>query len=301
MSELSYRILNPTANYNTFNVQFYSETSFENRTGRVQDNSINLNVESADKKNDFYGYGIDLRPTVTYDFYEARTPDDSKFLKIPQLFGSWFYFSSNYNRPFSLDLNPSFAICNQKGRGRIGFMVEPKYRFSDHFSLAYSFRFNKSFNNIGFSDNFDADNDPLTEDEVIMAKRNITTFNNTLSGKYALNEKMSVNLNIRHYWSYAKNSAFYALQDSGDISPENNYIANNDSNFNTWNMDLSYSWWFAPGSQISALYRNSSSFYENEFRTDFSSNFNKAIDNNFLNHVFSVSVRYFIDYNSLKN
>ena len=134
-----------------------------------------------------------------------------------------------------------------------------------------------------------------------MAKRNITTFTNTLSGKYALNEKMSVNLNIRHYWSYAKNSAFYALQDSGDISPENNYIANNDSNFNTWNMDLSYSWWFAPGSQISALYRNSSSFYENEFRTDFSSNFNKAIDNNFLNHVFSVSVRYFIDYNSLKN
>lgn len=301
MSELSYRILNPTANYNTFNVQFYSETSFENRTGKVQDNSINFNVESADKKNDFYGYGIDLRPTVTYDFYEARTPDDSKFLKIPQLLGSWFYFSSNYNRPFSLDLNPSFAICNQKGRGRIGFMVEPKYRFNDHFSLAYSFRFNKSFNNIGFSDNFDADNDPLTEDEVIMAKRNITSFTNTLSGKYALNEKMSVNLNIRHYWSYAKNSAFYALQDSGDISPENNYIANNDSNFNTWNMDLSYSWWFAPGSQISALYRNSSSFYENEFRSDFSSNFNKAIDNNFLNHIFSVSVRYFIDYNSLKN
>lgn len=301
MSELSYRILNPTANYNTFNVQFYSETSFENRTGKVQDNSINLNVESADKKNDFYGYGIDLRPTVTYDFYEARTPDDSKFLKIPQLFGSWFYFSSNYNRPFSIDVNPYFAICNQKGRGRVGMMIEPKYRFSDHLSLAYSIRANKQFNNIGYSDNFDADNDPLTDPEIIMAKRNITSFTNTLSGKYALNEKMSVNLNIRHYWSYAKNSAFYALQDSGDISPENNYIANNDSNFNTWNMDLSYSWWFAPGSQISALYRNSSSFYENEFRSDFSSNFNKAIDNNFLNHVFSVSVRYFIDYNSLKN
>ena len=301
MTEWSYRILNPTANYNTFNVQFYSETSFENKSGKVQDNAISLNVESVDKKNDFYGYGIDLRPTVTYDFYEARTADDSKFLKIPQIIGSWFYFSSNYNRPFSLDVNPSFALCNQKGRGRIGFMAEPKYRFSDHLSLTYTFRFNKSFNNIGFSGNFDADNDPLTDPEIIMAKRNITTFTNAISGKYALNEKMSLNLSVRHYWSYAKNSAFYALQDSGDITPENNYTANNDSNFNTWNMDLSYSWWFAPGSQISALYRNSSSFYENEFRTDFGSNFNKAIDNNYLNHVFSLSVRYFIDYNSLKN
>lgn len=301
MTEWSYRILNPTANYNTFNVQFSSETSFENKTGKVQDNSINLSVDSADKKNDFYGYGIDLRPTVTYDFYEARTPDDSKFLKIPQLFGSWFYFSSNYNRPFSIDVNPYFAICNQKGRGRVGMMIEPKYRFSDHFSLAYSFRFNKSFNNIGFSDNFDADNDPLTEDEVIMAKRNITSFTNTITSKYALNEKMSLNLNIRHYWSYAKNAAFYDLQPNGDISLDTAYAENHDTNLNTWNMDLSYSWWFAPGSQISALYRNSSSFYENEFRSDFSSNFNKSIDNNFLNHVFSISVRYFIDYNSLKN
>lgn len=301
MTEWSYRILNPTKKYNTFNLQLYSETSFENRTGKVQDNSLNLSIDTANKKNDYYGYGLEVRPTVTYDFYEARTADDSKYLKIPQILGSWFYFSSNYNRPFSIDVNPYFAICNQKGRGRLGMMIEPKYRFSDHLSLAYSIRFNKMLNNIGYSGLFDQDNDPLTESEIIMAKRNITSFTNTLSGKYALNEKMSVNLNIRHYWSYAINSAFYALENSGDISPETNYVANNDSNFNTWNMDLSYSWWFAPGSQLSALYRNSSSFYENEFRTDFGSNFNKAIDNNFLNHVFSISVRYFIDYNSLKN
>lgn len=298
MSELSYRILNPTKNHNTFSVQFFSATSFENRTGKVQDNSINLNVESANKKNDFYGYGIDLRPTVTYDFYEARTPDDSKFLKIPQLFESWFYFSSNYNRPFSLDLNPSFAIFNQKGRGRIGFMVEPKYRFNDHLTLSYSFRFNKMFNNIGYSGQDESTN-PLTDSGVIVARRDITTYTNSVFGKYAINEKMSLNLTVRHYLSYARNNAFFTLLNSGEISPEDIYTAP-DSNFNTWNMDLSYSWWFAPGSQISALYRNNS-IDDNITNTNFSSNFNKAIDNRFLNHVFSVSVRYFIDYNSLKN
>lgn len=301
LTDFSYRILNPTEKLNMFNLQVVSQTDFENRTGKLQSNIINLSVDSADKKNDYYGYGIDVRPTISYDFYEARTADDSRYLKIPQILGSWFYFSSNYNRPFSIDVNPSFAICNQKGRGRIGFMVEPKYRFSDHFSLSYSFRFNKMLNNIGYAGLFDKDNNPATEAEIIMAKRNITSFTNTLTSKFAINEKMSINLNIRHYWSYAKNSAFFDLQPNGDISPDTSFNENHDSNFNTWNMDLSYSWWFAPGSQISAMYRNSSSFYENEFRTDFGSNFNKAIDNNFLNHVFSISVRYFIDYNSLKN
>jgi hypothetical protein len=155
------------------------------------------------------------------------------------------------------------------------------------------------FNNIGYS-GADTSADPLVDSGVIMARRNITTFTNSVFGKYAINEKMSLNLTVRHYLSYAKNNAFFALLNSGDISPENNYTAP-DSNFNTWNMDLSYSWWFAPGSQISALYRNSSSFYEQDFSTDFGTNLNKAIDNRFLNHVFSISVRYFIDYNSLKN
>jgi len=299
ITEGSYRIINPTETYNTFNLQVNSETEFENRTGRLQSNSINLSVDSSTKKNDYFGYGVEIRPNVTYDFYEARTPDDSKFIKIPEIVGSWLYFSSNYNRPFAIDVNPSFAICNQEGRGRLGFMVEPKYRFNDHLTLSYSFRFNKMFNNIGYSGQ-DASTNPLTDSGVIMARRNITTYTNSVFGKYAINEKMSLNLTVRHYLSYARNNAFFTLLNSGDISPEDNYTAP-DSNFNTWNMDLSYSWWFAPGSQISALYRNSSSFFEQDFSTDFGTNFNKAIDNRFLNHVFSVSVRYFIDYNSLKN
>jgi hypothetical protein len=177
-------------------------------------------------------------------------------------------------------------------------MVEPKYRFNDHLTLSYSFRFNKMFNNIGYSGQ-DASTNPLTDSGVIVARRDITTYTNSVFGKYAINEKMSLNLTVRHYLSYARNNAFFTLLNSGDISPEDIYTAP-DSNFNTWNMDLSYSWWFAPGSQISALYRNNS-IDEDISNTDFSSNFNKAIDNRFLNHVFSISVRYFIDYNSLKN
>ena len=111
---------------------------------------------------------------------------------------------------------------------------------------------------------------------------------------------MNINLLVRHYWSYVTNKQFLTLQDDGTF--ENNYIFNENlnQNFNTWNLDLSYSWWFAPGSQVSLLYRNQSSLFAREFNRNFDHNFNSAIDNENLNHTFSISVRYFIDYNSLK-
>ncbi|HLA56793.1 MAG TPA: DUF5916 domain-containing protein, partial [Flavobacterium sp.] len=78
------------------------------------------------------------------------------------------------------------------------------------------------------------------------------------------------------------------------------YTENVDSNFNTWNLDLSYSWWFAPGSQVSVLYRNNANTFSNNIDKDFGKNFSNVFDDN-LNHVFSISVRYFIDYNRAKN
>jgi hypothetical protein len=66
-------------------------------------------------------------------------------------------------------------------------------------------------------------------------------------------------------------------------------------------MDLSFSWWFAPGSQMSVLYRNNSSLFAREFNKEIGSNFRDAVNQENLNHILSVSIRYFIDYNSAKN
>jgi hypothetical protein len=110
---------------------------------------------------------------------------------------------------------------------------------------------------------------------------------------------MTLNLNARYYWSYALNHSFYTLNPDGYLTPAD-YTENQDSNFNTWNLDFSYSWWFAPGSQLSVLYRNSSSLYTNEVDRDFRKNFDNLFRDN-LAHVFSVSIRYFIDYNRARN
>jgi hypothetical protein len=111
---------------------------------------------------------------------------------------------------------------------------------------------------------------------------------------------MTFNLSVRHYWSYALNHDILTLQDDGSLVENYTYTDNKNSNFNTWNLDLSYSWWFAPGSQLTVLYRNNSSLFERDFQRSLGTNFSNVINNN-LNQIFSVSVRYFIDYNAVKH
>jgi hypothetical protein len=159
--------------------------------------------------------------------------------------------------------------------------------------LNYKTSFYRQNNNVGWVD-FSEDN------ATIFAIRNRITYINTIQGKYTLNEKMNINLAVRHYWSYVTNHDYYTLLDNGTLQSNTLYTENKDQNFNTWNLDLSYSWWFAPGSQISVLYRNSSSIFEDTFSRELTKNLSKAIDNENLNHIFSISIRYFIDYNTLK-
>lgn len=290
----SYRILKPNKIFNTFQTFVNTYSEFDNKTGKIQSSNINLNVNTTDKKNDYYGFGIDTRPTKIYDFYEPRSADDSKYLIFPQYYGGYLYFSSNYNRKFAIDLNPSITFLNEKDRMNYGFSIIPRYRFSDKISLYYKFNFFRQNNNVGWVD-FDADGN------TIMARRNRISYTNTLQGKYSVNNKTNFNIAIRHYWSYATNHDYLTLQDNGTVVENLIYDTNKNSNLNTWNLDLSYSWWFAPGSQVSVLYRNSSSSFAREFNREFDSNLKNAVDNQNLNHIFSISVRYFIDYNSLKN
>ncbi|MGL2966620.1 DUF5916 domain-containing protein [Flavobacterium sp. XGLA_31] len=289
----SYRLLKPTKKYNSYqsNLNFYSE--FDNLTGRIQAGQLNLNINSTTVKNNYYGYGFNWRPLKTYDFYEPRTENERAFVTLPESFNLWCYYSSNYNKTFALDFNPFYNFLNEKDRVSYGFIISPRYRFNDRFSLVYNFNFNRQNNDIGWV--------AFDNDEVVFARRNRITYANTLQGKYSVNNKMNLNLSVRHYWSYVVNHNYMSLMTDGSLTDNTTFTKNKNSNLNNWNLDLSYSWWFAPGSQISVLYRNNSSLFTREFSHQFDHNFKEAVDNQNLSHIFSVSIRYFIDYNSVKN
>jgi hypothetical protein len=112
---------------------------------------------------------------------------------------------------------------------------------------------------------------------------------------------MNFNVSLVHYWSYAENKNFLLLNQDGRFSPYQYPVENLNRDFSTWNLDLSYSWWFAPGSQMSVLYRNNSANEIRNINKDYADNFTNLIRNDVLNHSFSISLKYFIDYNQAKN
>jgi hypothetical protein len=291
----SFRILKPNKTFNSFSTNLNLYSQFDNNTGRVQSASYNLNFNTTNKKNDYCGFGLSGRPIVTYDFYEPRSNNDTRFLAIPRIMSGFIYFSSNYNRKFALDVNPSIGVVDEKDRINYGISIEPRYRFSNKFSLIYSFNFFRQNNDIGYAATSD------TTNEIFMGRRDRVTYTNTIQGKLSLNDLMNFNLAVRHYWSYADYHQYYALQNDGTLAETTSYTGNRNENFNTWNLDLSYSWWFAPGSQLSVLYRNNAGSLENEIQKDFGSNIKNVINHSNLDHILSVSIRYFIDYNSLKS
>ncbi len=287
---LGYRILNPNSVFNTFkiNTNYYAE--FQNTTGRLQKGEINIDFTSTSIKNDYYAIFVYISPLETYDFYEARV--DERFVNLPKNVYSSFYFSSNYNRKFALDLNPYFTVTSEKNRVSYGLKIAPRYRFSDKLLMNYMIE--------AYNQNSDRGWVAFDGDAIIFAERDRRTLTNELGLKYSMNPKMTLNLAARHYWSYAENNQYLTLQNDGSLTSNSTFTVNKNSNFSTWNFDLSYSWWFAPGSQISVLYRNNATDSRTEIDRRLGNNFKNLFNNN-LNNILSISVRYFIDYNSIKN
>lgn len=290
----SYRILNPTKTFNTFNISAEFNSEFDNVTGRPQDATLYVNANSTTLKNDYFGTGFSIKPGETFDFYEPRY--EGRFLYVPASYYAFVYFSSNYNRKFALDIQPSMTLMPDDRRERWLVYLSPRYRFNNRITGILAFTFERYNRNAGYIDDTFVDSE--TPYDIFIAKRDRTTYTFTAGGKYSLNKDMTINLNARYYWSYAENREFFTLNESGYLN-QAVYTENANSNFSTWNFDLNYSWWFAPGSQVSVLYRNSNFLATRTINRDINDNVSDLFREN-LSHVFSVSIRYFIDYNRAK-
>ena len=286
----NYRILNPVGPFNTLRINTNTYSEIHNETGMIQQAWQNAIVQGTTKQNDFFLAAIYTNPFQTYDFYESRI--DGKWLNFPRSNGAWMYLSTNYNRKWAIDFEPSYRKYAQTNREDLSIMISPRYRFTDRWSMIYSFDYFHQNSDVGWVDFF--------ENQTILAERNRTTLTNSLRGRYSLNEVMTFNLVARYYWSIADNIQYHVLQSDGSFIPITNYPFSRNANFSLWNFDLSYSWWFAPGSEVSVLYRNSAQNFTNEIQRNMNENVSRLFEN-YLNHTFSISIRYFVDYNRAKN
>lgn len=285
----SYQILNPNKYFNQFFLNLNSYIRLENTYKKAMISGLNTTTNFSNKKNDWFGGGIWTTPTIYHDFYEPRV--EGRYLIIPKHHGGNVWFSSNYNRKFAGDISLNFNNFEQARRKNYTINISPRYRFNDNFTLIYRFNYNKQLSDMGYT--------AMENNNIVLIERDRDTFTNTISGKYAINADMTINLSVRHYWSLSEAVAFHNLQENGRWTPNNTFNNNRNDNFNLWNFDLSYSWWIVPGSQLNFLYRNNAFQYSRTIERDFNSNFSSLFEDS-LNHSLSLSIRYFIDYNSAK-
>ena len=176
--------------------------------------------------------------------------------------------------------------------------LDPRIRFTDKFSLSYSFNYERGSGGRGFVANKDG--------EVIYGQRRQKTITNSISGVYNFNSFHGLSLTFRNYWSTVDYDykLYTVLQDG---SMDNNTGNNLDNlgydpniNFGTWNLDFRYSWQFAPGSQLTALYRNSLFNFDNMSKEGYFISLETLLDQP-SEHIFSLRLVYYIDYNNIKN
>ena len=289
-AEMSYRIINPTNTFNLFKVSQEINVDIENTTGKTQESWYKALMTATTLKNHYIEGLFQVNPIDRYNFYEPRIYGRSVY--IPKSIIGYAQFYSNDNRPFHYEIEVATEKFNEENRNTYKLFGGVKYRFSDNFSLSYNFQYTRKVNDRGWVD-FDNDN-------IIFAERNREIVDHYFTGKYSITNKMTFNLIARYYWSYAENHKFFNLQSDGYLSPIPYYSENKNRNLNSWNLDFSYSWWFAPNSQISVLYRSYALESTNLVEKNINSNLSNIFDTN-LTNILSVSIRYYIDYNSLKS
>ena len=227
----SYRILNPTKVFNTLKVEQELNLEIQNTTGKIQESWYKTVLKGKSLNNDYYELGIIVNPLETFDFYEPL--ENGRYVYVPKRIASYFGFELNRNNPLTLDLTVNLTKFDEEKRLTHGFYASPKYRFNDKISLAYAVEYTNMKNDRGRVDS--------NNSGIIFTERNREILQNDLKGKYSLNNKMTINLTARYYWSYSKNHDFFTLQNDGYLTPNSIYNLNKNRNFNSWNFDLSYS------------------------------------------------------------
>lgn len=289
----SYRILQPKGNLNNWRINTWWNINYLHSPGTYTGNNVGLGSWLETKNRFSIGGNVNGNIGRSFDFFEPRQGSTSGiFFVRPTRITINNWMNSDRRKKFSFDANWWRSSYLNNPRSAFGFNFSPRYRFSNQLSFSYGFSFNKNFNEEGYT----------TEDNSIpvFGRRDRKTFNNTISTKYNFSVKSSLSLTFRHNWSDVRYQAqFYDLGSNGYLVP-NSFNENQDINFNSWNIDLNYFWQFAPGSQLIAFYRNSIFSVNENTGQDFFSNLD-SLFNEPKQHVFSLRLVYFIDYNKAKN
>jgi hypothetical protein len=261
------------------------------------------------------GFNVNL-DLYKHDFYEPRKSTLGEYyVRVPTSFNLGAFVSSDYRKKLAYDVNIGirpYALDDRFDRPRrygFGLTLSPRYRVSNKLNFRYTFDYSLKVNQIGYvNDGFDLSlpidqtYSDLLGSDVLLGRRNVSTFTNTLTTNYTFTNRLSFTMRVRHYVSTVRYFDFVRLRPGGveELMPD--YQRNHDTSFNAFNVDASLVWWFAPGSQVSLVWKDATASYllGNEATPLYFDNLANVANTPHNNNV-SVKVLYYLDYLALRS
>jgi hypothetical protein len=241
---------------------------------------------------------IGLYPFENHDYHEPRVNGFEWMFKRPRYGFVEGMISTDYRKTFAVDFMPGAWKAFDYDRYGYWFYLSPRVRINDKWQIIYSLNFNNEFNSFGHVDHYDVSENNAA---IFFGKRDQLTISNTLNTGFIFNNKSSLSLRVRHYWSRVEYDDYYQLLKSGYLSEPidyNTYGSDFDANYNAFTIDLQYLWRFAPGSELSIVWKNSINTHSNQIINNFIENFSNTLESNQLNSI-SLKFLYYLDYQYL--
>lgn len=307
--DASYQIFEPTKRLNNFRVNTWFSYRRLYKPSKYTGKNLGVRVFGVTKKQLAFGGRINYEIGKQHDYWEPRDIENNRFFTYENEIVSSIFISSDYNKKFALDANIGGIKYFEKDNNFHGhfFSISPRFKLSEKFIFQYSLEVEKYINNQGYVTTLNEG-----EGDIIFGQRDRKVIENSLSGSYNFNSFHSLTLTFRNYWSTVNyEEDLFKLEDDGTLSKNDGYtveetMINNpdqdydpNQNFDIWNLDFKYAWEFAPGSQLTALYRNQL-FNFTEASMDSYSDSLSDLFNEPMEHVFSLRLSYYLDYNNVK-
>ncbi len=287
----SYQTFEPTGILNKYRVTAgvnYNRLYNPNVYERLR---VSYSLFTLFKTFDAFGYNGNNNPIESYNYFEPRV--SGKKFRVPKRYYNEVWMSSDYRRIFALDARIGVWNWSEYGVTGTKMRISPRVRFSDHLFITLGYRQRWVKNDIGWVNTMNE------VDSIVFGGRDIEETELSVSARYVFTKDISLEMNLRHFWTEVKYNQFFLLQDDGSVDDFPEYNTNHDINFNSLNLDLKFSRWFAPASQIVLLYRNN--FLDSDQSVDIS------YGDNLLNslranqdHTISLRITYFLDVNYLR-
>ncbi len=246
-----------------------------------------------------FQFTVRAEPVITYDFYEPRSADFSRYYTYPTNIMFRGFVSTDYRIPFAVDAFYTFRKWNEDGRLMHNIFLNPRLRLNDHFSIFGTTRYVIINNDVGYAFTSASTTDDFNKGDVIFSVRDVKTIELGINPVVLINPNLNLSLKVRNYWSQVKFNKYQELGADGYLQPNNLDPSEIRlvSLVQFTNFEARANWRFAPGSDIVLAWNSGNNAYSEE-DTRYWKSYNNFADK-IKSNVISIRLNYYLDYQNI--